>query len=191
MQKGRANTPLFWSVLVVIVVADIITKAIAVNALVPQRIPHRLFGDAVRFTLVYNPGAAFGLHLGQYSRWIFMVLTIGALIVLGRLYRATRDGDLWRTLAISLVCGGAIGNLIDRIRSSQGVVDFIDVGIGTARWPTFNIADMAVSTGAFLLAWVLWGEEDASTPAASATPDGDATLPVSSVNTAPSGGSDI
>ncbi len=191
MQKGRANTPLFWSVLVVIVVADIITKAIAVNALVLQRIPHRLFGDAVRFTLVYNPGAAFGLHLGQYSRWIFMVLTIGALVVLGRLYRATRDGDLWRTLAISLVCGGAIGNLIDRIRSTQGVVDFIDVGIGTARWPTFNIADMAVSTGAFLLAWVLWGEEDAPTPAASATPDGGATPPVSRVNTAPSVAPDI
>jgi signal peptidase II len=90
-----------------------------------------------------------------------MVLTIGALFILGRLYRATRDGDLLRTLAISLVCAGAVGNLIDRIRSAQGVVDFIDVGIGDARWPTFNVADMAVSIGAFLLAWVLWGEDNA------------------------------
>jgi signal peptidase II len=159
MQRGRANTPLFWSVLTVVVLADVITKAIAVYSLVPQRIPHELFGDTVRFTLVYNPGAAFGLHLGAYSRWIFMVLTVGALFILGRLYRATRDGDLVRTLAISLVCAGAIGNLIDRIRSAQGVVDFIDVGVGDARWPTFNVADMAVSIGAFLLAWVLWGED--------------------------------
>jgi signal peptidase II len=166
MLSGRANTPLFWSVLGTVVIADIITKAIAVYSLVPQRVPHELFGNAVRFTLVYNPGAAFGLHLGQYSRWIF-----------GRLYKATRDGDLVRTLAIALVCAGAVGNLIDRIRSPLGVVDFIDVGIGDTRWPTFNIADMAVSIGAFLLAWVLWGEEDeikarAAAEAAPAVPKG-------------------
>jgi signal peptidase II len=159
MPRGRANPPLFWSVLVVVVVADVITKALAVWALVPQRMPHLILGESVRLTLVYNPGAAFGLHLGSYSRWIFMALTIVALYILGRLYRVTRDGDLSRTLAIALVCGGALGNLIDRIRSSAGVVDFIDVGIGDMRWPTFNVADMAVSVGAFLLAWVLWGEE--------------------------------
>src|SRR5512141_3186990 len=158
MQRGRANTPLFWTVLVVIVIADVITKAIAVYSLVPQRIPHELIGDAVRFTLVYNPGAAFGLHLGDYSRWIFMVLTAGALFVLGRLYRATRDGDLLRTLAVALVCGGAIGNLIDRIRSAQGVVDFIDVGVGAWRWPTFNVADSAITVGAIALALSLWQE---------------------------------
>jgi signal peptidase II len=175
---------------VVIVIADVITKAAAVYSLVPQRIPHELIGDTVRLTLVYNPGAAFGLHLGSYSRWIFMVLTIGALFILGRLYRATKDGDLLRTLAISLVCGGAIGNLIDRIRSAQGVVDFIDVGIGDARWPTFNVADMAVSIGAFLLAWVLWGEENAESAAVVAA-DAESTPPASSMSAASSGGTDI
>ena len=145
----------------VIVIADVVTKAIAVYSLAPQRVPHEVIGEAVRFTLVYNPGAAFGLHLGDFSRWIFMVLTIGALVILGRLYRATRDGDLTRTMAIALVCAGAVGNLIDRIKSPLGVVDFIDVGFGDTRWPTFNVADMAVSIGAFLLAWVLWGEENA------------------------------
>ena len=159
--------------MVVIVIADVITKALAVYSLVPQRMPHELLGDAVRLTLVYNPGAAFGLHLGAYSRWIFMALTAGALFILGRLYRSTRDGDLLRTLALALVCGGALGNLIDRIRSAAGVVDFIDVGIGDMRWPTFNVADMAVSIGAFLLAWVLWGEEHADE---AGTP-GDDTLP--------------
>ena len=173
MQRGRANTPLFWSVVVVIVVADVITKALAVYSLVPQRMPHEILGATVRLTLVYNPGAAFGLHLGEYSRWIFMALTAGALFILGRLYRATRDGDLLRTLAIALVCGGAIGNLIDRVRSAAGVVDFIDVGIGDMRWPTFNVADMAVSVGAFLLAWVLWGEERSSGPVVAGSPVSD------------------
>jgi signal peptidase II len=66
-------------------------------------------------------------------------------------------------VSLALVCGGAVGNLIDRINlSRQGVVDFIDIGFGDSRWPTFNVADMAVSIGAFLLAWVLWGEDTES-----------------------------
>ena len=122
-----------------------------------------------------------------------MVLTVGALFILGRLYRSTRDGDLLRTLAISLVCAGAVGNLIDRIRSAQGVVDFIDVGIGDARWPTFNVADMAVSIGAFLLAWVLWGEDNSAEREAQITTEGDAPPAVSSISAAPAptGGQDI
>lgn len=159
MRSGRANPALFWSVLIVVVLVDIVTKIIAVYALVPQRIPHEIIGDKVRFTLVYNPGAAFGLHVGPYSRWVFMALTIGALWILWRLYKTTREGELTRTLALGLVCAGAVGNLIDRVRSSAGVVDFIDIGSGDMRWPTFNVADMAVSTGACLLAYVLWGEE--------------------------------
>ena len=80
MQRGRSNPPLFWTVVVVVVVADVITKSLAVSTLFPQRMPHELLGSAVRLTLVYNPGAAFGLHLGAYSRWIFMALTVGALV---------------------------------------------------------------------------------------------------------------
>jgi signal peptidase II len=108
--------------------------------------------------------------MGQYSRWIFMVLTIIALIILGRLYAVTRAGDVVRTLSLALVCGGALGNLIDRVFAPLGVVDFIDIGFGDSRWPTFNIADMAVSMGAFLLAWVLWGEDTAAERAAAPAP---------------------
>jgi signal peptidase II len=167
MASGRAKAPLFWTVALVVVALDVLTKALAVAYLVPQRMPHEVFGDSVRLTLVYNPGAAFGLHVGPYSRWIFMILTFAALAILLKLYEATRAEDRWRTLALALVCGGAVGNLIDRVRSSLGVVDFIDIGFGDMRWPTFNVADMAVSTGAFLLAWVLWGEdrETAGAPA--------------------------
>lgn len=146
-------------VFLVVVILDIITKAVAVATLSPAGVPMPVFGEWFRFALVYNPGAAFGLHLGPFSRWIFMALTIGALFILGRLYKQTADGDLRRVLALSLVAAGAVGNVIDRIRSEFGVVDFLDVGIGAHRWPTFNVADIAVSTGAVLLALVLWKEE--------------------------------
>ena len=166
MERNRSRAGLFWSVIISVVVLDIITKVMAVRMLVPERIPHRVLGDAVRFTLVYNPGAAFGLNVGEYSRWVFIVLTVGALVILGRLYAQTRPGDTARLLALGLVCAGAVGNLIDRLRSPRGVVDFIDVGAGGWRWPTFNVADIAVSTGAFLLAWVLWGEDRAAAASA-------------------------
>ncbi len=156
----RSNAGLFWPVLLLVAAVDFCTKAVAAEHLIPAGLPHPVHNlDWIRFTLVRNPGAAFGLHVGEHSRWIFMVLTIVALIILGRLYAATRPGDTIRTLSLALVCGGAVGNLIDRVTSSYGVVDFIDMGFGDSRWPTFNIADMAVSLGAFLLAWVLWGED--------------------------------
>lgn len=149
---------LFWAIAAGIVAADIITKAFAVSSLAIG-FPHDVAGSLVRLNLVYNPGAAFGINFGSASRWIFLALTLAALGILVRLYQSTRAGDTARTLAVALVAGGAIGNLIDRIRSAAGVVDFIDIGIGFHRWPTFNVADMAVTTGAFLLAWVLWMED--------------------------------
>jgi signal peptidase II len=165
MRKG-SNAALFWPVIVFVAALDVVTKAMAVRGLVPQRVPHEVLGDYVRLTLVYNPGAAFGLHLGPQSRWIFTALTLIALGILWRLYRTTSRGDIPRVLALALVCAGALGNLIDRLRSDLGVVDFLDVGVGTTRWPTFNVADMAVSVGAILLAWVLWQEDRAIDAAA-------------------------
>src|SRR5207237_7836563 len=151
--RSDRNARLFWPILLAVVGSDVVTKAAAVKALGDiQRVPHELVGDWLRFTLVYNPGAAFGLHVGANSRWVFMALTVGALLILGRLYVFTREGDRTRVMSLALVCVGALGNLIDRLRSSLGVVDFLDVGVGDARWPTFNVADMAVSVGAFLLA---------------------------------------
>lgn len=144
-------------VFLVVVVLDQISKLVAEATLAAT--PQPVFGEWLRFALVYNPGAAFGLHLGPYSRWIFMGLTASALVILSRLYRQTEDGDYRRVLAIGLVAAGAVGNVVDRIRSEYGVVDFIDIGFGIHRWPTFNVADIAVSGGAMLLALVLWNEE--------------------------------
>jgi len=163
-------------ILVTIVVADVVTKWIAVRSLAVYGPSKQVIGDYLQFTLIYNRGAAFGLSLGAYSRWLFMALTVGALIILWRLFRQSTSDQRARLIAIAMVAAGAIGNLIDRIRSERGVVDFIDIGVPAWRWPTFNVADMAVSCGAFLLAFVLWGEEnraDESARAAKlASPDG-------------------
>jgi signal peptidase II len=161
----RSKPGIFWGVTGIVLLLDAFTKTIAVDRLIPAYLPRPLWGDALRLTLVYNPGAAFGLHFGSLSRWIFIALTCLALLILGRLYLETPLLHRTRTLAIALVTGGALGNLLDRLKSSRGVVDFIDLGVGAWRWPTFNVADMAVTTGAMLLAWVLWNADEALAPA--------------------------
>ena len=157
----RARRAVFWALIVTIIVLDVVTKAMAESSLAPRGVPREVIGDWLRLTLVYNTGAAFGISLGPYSRWLFLALAIVALAILGRLYRQTPDRDRFRIVSIGLVCAGAIGNVIDRIRHPMGVVDFIDIGVGIHRWPTFNVADMAVSVGAFMLAWSLWTEDRA------------------------------
>jgi signal peptidase II len=118
-----------------------------------------LIGDYVRLTFIHNPGAAFGIKVGESSRLVFMALSVLALGALLAMYWFTPAADRVRLTAIALICGGAIGNLIDRIRSVAGVIDFLDVGIGNTRWPVFNMADIAVTAGAIILALSLWKEE--------------------------------
>jgi signal peptidase II len=151
-----SNKASFAGIVLAIVASDFITKRIAEANL--TRFPRPVFGEWFTFQLVYNPGAAFGINVGQHSRWVFMVLALIALVILGVMVKNTLPTDKLRLVALGLICGGAVGNLIDRITSSRGVVDFIDIGIGSARWPTFNVADMAVTCGAVALAIVLWQE---------------------------------
>jgi signal peptidase II len=142
-----------------VVVVDAFTKLLAVDRLVPIHVPHPVLGEYLRLTLVYNRGAAFGLHLGPWSRPLFIGLTLVALVVLWGLYRSSAPAARARVWALASVTAGAIGNLIDRVRSARGVVDFVDIGVGAWRWPTFNVADMAVTGGTLALAFVLWREE--------------------------------
>jgi signal peptidase II len=153
------KTKLFWPILFTLVLTDCTTKRLAVENLAPPHVPHEVWGDVVRLTLAYNPGAAFSISLGPFSRPAFIVLTLGALLLLARLYRETAPGDRWQALALALVCGGAVGNLLDRLRSERGVVDFIDVGLGSVRFWTFNVADVGITVGAVLLATALWRRE--------------------------------
>lgn len=155
---GAGKARLFMGTVVSIVVLDFITKwMIQQRFHLYQQV--QVIGDYLRLTFIYNPGAAFGIHLGEYSRPIFLVLSVVALIALIGMYWATPLRDRVRLVAISLICAGAIGNLVDRVRSHRGVVDFLDIGIGDLRWPVFNVADIAVTTGAVFLALSLWREE--------------------------------
>jgi signal peptidase II len=83
---------------------------------------------------------------------------------LSRLYRSvTRTGTIG-TAGLACVVGGAVGNLLDRLLSSRGVVDFIDVGVNGARFYIFNLADAFISVGAVLLAFALWREDASAAP---------------------------
>jgi signal peptidase II len=153
---GKA--PLFAGILGSVVTLDVITKLMIQRSISPyQQVD--VIGDYLRLTYIHNPGAAFGIHLGPYSRIIFLTLSLVALGALFGMFWATPARDRIRLTSIALICGGAVGNLIDRVRSARGVVDFLDVGIGNIRWPIFNVADIAVTTGAIFLAISLWQEE--------------------------------
>lgn len=119
-----------------------------------------LVGDWVRLTYVLNPGAAFGLHLGAYSRPILTVLALLALAVIAVALQGTHESDRFRLTALALVGGGATGNLLDRV-GTGAVVDFVDVGVGALRWPVFNVADVGVTLGALLLGLLLLQEAEA------------------------------
>lgn len=150
---------LFWPLFFLLVFSDCTTKRIAEERLVDTHVPREVIGDVLRFTLAYNPGAATGLSLGSHSRAILVALAFAFLAVLFGMYRRAEQRDTVQVAALALICGGAIGNLIDRLRSPQGVVDFIDIGVGSWRFFTFNIADIAITTGAVALAVVLWRRE--------------------------------
>jgi signal peptidase II len=146
----------FWPIAIGILLTDCGTKRLAVEHLMPPYMPHDVLGAVVRFTLAFNPGAAFSMSLGSASRWGFTALAVLALTALALVYRAAGRDDVVQAIAIALITGGALGNLADRLRSARGVVDFIDIGFGDWRFWTFNVADMGVTCGAALLAWVLW-----------------------------------
>ena len=170
----RLKLPILVLTLGVVLTLDLVTKRWALGALAAgQR--GELFGGLVPLTLAYNKGAAFGIRLGEDSRWFFVPVTIVAVILLGMLLRQAHARDFLRISSISLVLAGAIGNLYDRVRWSRGVVDFIGpIDLGFWDFPIFNVADMAITCGAVLLAISFWLEEraeDVELVAAPGAPD--------------------
>lgn len=142
--------------LLLLVALDQITKGQAEVRLQPEHFPYPVVGDFIRFTLTHNTGAAMSLSLGDWSRVIFSMVAVLALMLLYRIFVESTDGARWRATAIAMIAGGAIGNLIDRLQSDRGVIDFIDIGIPAWRFWTFNVADIGVTCGALLLALLFW-----------------------------------
>jgi len=140
-----------WTIIsVVVIVLDQITKAIATANL--------LMFDPVavipmfNFTLMHNEGAAFSFlsDAGGWQRWFFTILASVVSIAIIIWIKKLTPQEKGMAISLSLILGGAIGNLIDRVRFGY-VVDFIDVYYGTSHWPAFNIADAAISVGAVVM----------------------------------------
>lgn len=141
-----------WLLLSVLVIAlDQLSKWWVLAAL-SEGVPHPVIPGFLNWTLIYNRGAAFSFltWAGGWQRWLFvaLALVISAVLVAWLARTARRD---WRTaLPLSLIVGGAIGNLIDRLHAAQ-VTDFIDVHYRDWHYPVFNIADCGITVGAVLL----------------------------------------
>jgi len=133
-----------------VIVLDQITKYIADNNL-DLRVPVEVFAG-LNMTLCYNKGAAFSIlsNAGGWQRWFLMAISMVISIVLVYWLRDVDKNRIYLTWGLTLILGGAVGNLIDR--SLYGyVIDFIDVYYEYWHWPAFNIADSAISVGASLL----------------------------------------
>jgi signal peptidase II len=148
-----------------IVAFDQITKAVALGR-PPLGVPLTVVDGLLSLTLVLNPGLAFGL-LGSIPpawRWVVAVLSLVALAVLARVaLRVLPAGGWLGQVAIGLIFGGAVGNLIDRARFGA-VVDFVDVHWRGWHWPAFNVADSAITVGVALLALRLMSERSTPPP---------------------------
>ena len=134
---------------VVIVIADQVTKYFALKHLMRSEIAIAPF---LNFALAFNTGAAFSFlsDAGGWQNLFFVGVAAVVSIIILFMIRRLGANDLQVAIALMLVLGGAVGNVIDRVRYGY-VVDFIDVYYQSWHWPTFNIADSAITIGAILL----------------------------------------
>ena len=155
----KEKITVFATIIPSVLILDLITKRWALTTLGGgNRL--EIMGGFVPLSLAYNRGAAFGISIGDDSRWFFIPITILALTLLLVLLKQAGSRDWLRLFSISMVVAGALGNLYDRVRWDLGVVDFIGpIDLGFMDWPIFNVADMSITCGAVLLAISFWEEE--------------------------------
>ena len=134
----------------VIVIADQITKAIATAELTMYKAVAVM--PMFNFTLMHNEGAAFSFlsDAGGWQRWFFTIISLVVSIVLVFWIKKLKPEEKIQAMAFSLILGGAVGNLIDRVRFGY-VVDFIEIYYHQYSWPAFNIADSAITIGVIIL----------------------------------------
>ena len=147
--RAGAHWGVFAGIAAVVVVLDQLTKAWLV-ANVAQGEVVRVVGDAVRLVYHQNSGALFGLFRDQAI--VFGLISIGVIGLIAA-YHGRSGRSLYLSVALGFLLGGAVGNLIDRLRLGY-VVDFVDIGIGDLRFYTFNVADSSISTAIVLLVGV-------------------------------------
>ena len=134
-----------------IIVLDQVTKWYAEQHLA-LAVPVRVL-PVFDLNLLHNTGAAFSFLAGEtgWQRWFFTALALGvSALITAWLYRLPREEQRWTGAALSLVLGGALGNVIDRVRLGY-VIDFVHLHYNDWYWPAFNVADSAISVGAVML----------------------------------------
>lgn len=144
---NRFLQPWLWAP--VVFVLDFVSKRAVLANEEALRNKISILGDFLRFIYVRNPGSAMGLF--PVGRWALVGISVLASFFLIYLYVTTDSKLKIRLGAMAAILGGALGNLVDRIFYNGHVVDFIDVGIGTHRFYTFNVADIGVTVGGSLL----------------------------------------
>jgi signal peptidase II len=161
MRPSSPFIPLAWGLAVLVL--DQLSKALVVARFAMYEVLPVIPGF-FNLTFVTNTGAAFGLLAGEQTlarQLFFVAVAVAALLFLFYSYRHFRGQGALFAHAIGLIAGGALGNLVDRLRLGA-VVDFLDLYIGSHHWPAFNVADMAISVGVglFLLASLRAPAED-------------------------------
>ncbi|MCK4534512.1 MAG: lipoprotein signal peptidase [Syntrophobacterales bacterium] len=142
----------FFITLLLVVGLDQISK-IYISSVMSLHASYPVIDGFFNITYVRNPGAAFGFlaNATPMFRSLFLIIVSAAAIVMILYFLAkNRSAGILLTFALSLILGGAVGNLVDRIRFGN-VVDFLDFYIASCHWPAFNVADSAISVGAVLL----------------------------------------
>jgi signal peptidase II len=143
---GRPRWALFFGLAAVVVVVDQLSKAWLVSTVEPgETVP--VIDDYVRLIYSQNSGALFGLFRDQAILFGLVSIGVVALIVW---YHGSSGRNTWLTIALGLLLGGAIGNMLDRFRYGY-VVDWVDIGIGDLRFYTFNVADSMITLSILLL----------------------------------------
>lgn len=143
---ARPHWVVFLGLAALVVAADQLTKAWLVSFLAPGQ-GVAVLGDWLRFVHAQNSGGLFGLLRDQALPFGIVSLVVVGFIVL---YHARSTPNRYLSITLGLLLGGAIGNMIDRLRIGY-VVDFVDAGIGNLRWYTFNVADTAITFAILLL----------------------------------------
>jgi signal peptidase II len=146
-RRDRARWTMFLALAATIFTFDQVTKAWLVSLLPAEGQRQSVIGDLVRLVNSHNSGALFGLFRDQALLFGLVSVGVVALIVW---YHGSSGRNTLLSVALGLLLGGALGNMLDRLRLGY-VVDFVDIGIGDLRWYTFNVADASISCAIALL----------------------------------------
>jgi len=131
-----------------IVMIDQVVKAIVLKTL-PLYHSVAVIPGFFNIVHIHNPGGAFGFLAGNGSQWLFVLFICASTVAIGIVfyfYTKLPPGYIYLRAGLTLIFGGAVGNLIDRLRFKE-VIDFLDFYLGSLHWPAFNVADSAITIG--------------------------------------------